>query len=284
MRNESLARYLVKIRESNAGHFRVRGEVKVGAIREAAELFAPERKIEFKIYCTLGIGGSPPPRPFKLMDGVLRDTYHPNKRKHCFSPRLEAFLPLVRAHEIFDFHLLEFARTKDEVARRYLVPERFPYLRDAERQFRMETVDYIFEVHENPASGFRTKIRNRGLIFCCANMRLEHHVELPDVAERPAAFRTFLLNLIRAEPAFAFFALDEGVGESAHMAARLPRFRIHENGRIHAVHIITLIDEHSPPEILYIFFERDAQRSVVPRAREPAVYLRAGINKAPTFC
>src|SRR5688500_19819536 len=46
------------------------------------------------------------------------------------APLLERFGVRARLHEELHLHLLEFPRAEDEVPRRYLVPERFSYLRD----------------------------------------------------------------------------------------------------------------------------------------------------------
>ena len=64
------------------------------------------------------------------------------------------------------------------------------------------------------------------------------------------------------------------------MAARFPHFRIHQDRRIDAAHVVAILHEHAPPELLDIILELDAQRAVVPGAGEAAVDLGAGIDEA----
>src|SRR3989338_3703254 len=127
---------------------------------------------------------------------------------HVFAPHLKGTFPLGWTYEIFDLHLLELARAEQEIARRYFVAERLPYLCDSERQLRVERVDDILEVDENAASRLGAQIRNGRIVLACTYLRLEHHIELAHRPEISAAVRTFFFTLVGAESAFALLALD----------------------------------------------------------------------------
>ena len=91
----------------------------------------------------------------------------------------------------------------------------------------MERINNILEVDEDAARCFRSKVRNRRLVFSGTNMRLEHHVELTSVAKRTPTFGTFscperfilsliegsrrVAHLIRAKPSFTLLTFNERV-------------------------------------------------------------------------
>ena len=64
------------------------------------------------------------------------------------------------------------------------------------------------------------------------------------------------------------------------MPARFPDFLIHQNRRIHAVHIVTLINKSAPPQIHDITLQLHAQRAVIPGTAQTAIHIRPLINKA----
>src|SRR3989344_4532402 len=175
---------------------------------------------------------------------------------NVLSPLFECALPFGSAYKILNFHLLEFARAKNEIPRSNLVAESLPYLRDAERQFGMQGVDDVLEIDEYAAGGLRPEVRI-GRFSRRANRRHEHRVE--------------------------HFSVLKRVGKSRHVAARLPRLRVHHDGRIESAHIVAVLDKHPPPELLYIVLELDAERSVVPKTGKSSVNLRAGVDEAASL-
>src|SRR4030095_9837419 len=79
--------------------------------------------------------------------------------------------------EVFDFHLLELAYTKDEVLRRDLVSISLADLGNAERQFSIRRVEDVLEVDENALSGLRTKVGHVVIRLDGADRRFAHQVE-----------------------------------------------------------------------------------------------------------
>jgi hypothetical protein len=60
---------------------------------------------------------------------------------------------LVGIDEVLDLHLLELARPEDEVARRDLVAEGPPRLRDAEGQLEPHGLEHVVKVDEHRLGG-----------------------------------------------------------------------------------------------------------------------------------
>ncbi len=92
-------------------------------------------------------------------------------------------------------------------------------------------------------------------------------------------------QLIGAVARLRLAAIDHGVAEAAHVAARLPDARIHQHGRVEADHrerargvrrgerLVVVRDHVVPPRLLDVALELDAERPVVPAAVEAAVDL-----------
>lgn len=100
-----------------------------------------------------------------------------------------------------------------------------------------------------------------------------------------AVLRHIVLDqLICTEPFLAAFAVHQRVVEAAYMTGSDPYLRVHQNGCVKADVVRAFLHELLPPRALHIVFEFYAERTVIPRICEPAVYLRAGIYKAAPFC
>ena len=80
--------------------------------------------------------------------------------------------------EEFEFHLFKFPGAENEVPWGDFVAERFSDLGDAERHSNPRSVAHIFEVEEDALCGFGAKISRRVLVLQCADVGLEHQVEL----------------------------------------------------------------------------------------------------------
>src|SRR3989344_2816210 len=109
--------------------------------------------IEFKIYRPLAVMRAVAVAYFKLMDRLRGNSHGLIERMYALPPHLECALPFRGTYKIFDFHLLEFARTENEIARSNLVAECFSYLRDAEGQLGVKGVDDILEIGKNSPGG-----------------------------------------------------------------------------------------------------------------------------------
>ena len=86
-------------------------------------------------------------------------------------PFLMCLFVLARSHKVFHFHLLELARTKNEIAGRDFVAKRFPDLRDAERQFSPAGVQDVEKVYEDALRGFRTLASRKQTCGCTNNRK-----------------------------------------------------------------------------------------------------------------
>src|SRR3989344_711933 len=77
-----------------------------------------------------------------------------------------------------------------------------------------------------------------------------------------------------------FSAFYQQISKIIQVSARLPYFRIHQQGRINSDDIIALIDKLVPPRIFNILFQFNAQWTIIPRIGQTAVYFRAREYKA----
>src|ERR1035437_4295271 len=133
-------------------------QIVVRTICETIEFILAERKIELEIDSSLGIECPLAIRNFEFMNlghiqaNIFHESFHLNNKM------LKCFFPFFRIDEIFYFHLLEFARSEKEIARRDLIPESFTNLRHAERKLRMCRVHNVLEIYEHTLSGLRSEI------------------------------------------------------------------------------------------------------------------------------
>src|SRR6266513_954909 len=109
------------------------------------------------------------------MQFVSRDTDVLVELETFFLPILKPFHPLLCPAKIFEFHLLELARTKSEIARINFVPKRFADLSDAEWQLLARNLEDIFELHENGLRRFWTEVSQR----CRLRFRRRFHIHGP---------------------------------------------------------------------------------------------------------
>ena len=70
-------------------------------------------------------------------------------------------------------------------------------------------------------------------------------------------------KLISTIAEFGFFAIDHGVGETIHVARRLPYLWVHDNGGIQALHIVAALNEVTPPSLFNIVSQFDSEGTVV---------------------
>ena len=205
-------------------------------------------------------------------------------------PIREPLVRFLRRDEELHLHLLELARAEEEVARRDLVAERLADLRDAERRLAARDLEDVLEVDEDALRRLRPQIGDRARVLERADLGLEHEVELArlgQVAVRrlarmlrrpPPAGR--LLEVVGAETELARLAVDERVGESAHVAGRLPDTRVEDDRRVEADDVVALLDHRLPPARLDVVLRQDAVVAVVVRRAEPAVDLGGGEDEA----
>src|SRR5687768_16454461 len=149
------------------------------------------------------------------------------------APLLERFGVRARLHEELHLHLLEFPRAEDEVPRRYLVPERFSYLRDPERHLLPGALKHVEIVDVDALCGLRPEVHDCGLLLDRPHERLEHEIEEARLGEGAAvsadgtlpvrlAGRALDARVVRSEAVLALPAIDQRIGESRNVARGLP--------------------------------------------------------------
>ena len=82
-----------------------------------------------------------------------------------------------RTHKELHFHLLEFAHSENELTRHDLIPESFPDLRYAKRNFLACGFLHILEIHKYALCGFRAQVQF-AVISCVRHLCRKHQVEL----------------------------------------------------------------------------------------------------------
>ena len=194
------------------------------------------------------------------------------------NPALVPFFIRTGHDEEFDFHLLEFANTEDEILRRDFVAIGLADLRDAERQLAICRIENVLEVDEDALRRFRPEIGDVFIALDRTDGRLEHQVERTWLGEIVrAAFGAFFagIDLVGAKSFLAFPAIDERIGECGFVAGVLQDETVHQNCGIEAFHVVALVNIGAPPGALDVVLELDAHRAVVPRALQTAVQLAA---------
>jgi len=112
----------------------------------------------------------------------------------------------------------------------------------------------VEEVHITPLGRLRAEIDLACCLLYRAHEGLEHEVEEPGFGKRvlgPAnrALATLHFGQIGPESAMAVAALHQGVREPLHVARSFPDFRMHQNGGVHPLDILPLVDHGTPPTI-----------------------------------
>ena len=214
--------------------------------------------------------------------------------------------------EKFKFHLLEFAHAENKVSGCDFVTEGLAYLTDTERHFLSRRTLNVYEVGENTLSGFGAQINGVFRVLGYALESFEHQVKLTDIGEvvmlargagnvvlfdesfhfglrkrvdglgqRKTGFRAPVFDeFVGAETLVTLAAIEKRIGKSCKVTACHPGLRIHENCGVQTDVVAVFLNELLPPRALYIVFEFDAQRTVVPGVGKSAVDFAAGKNKA----
>ena len=129
MRREFRIRFVVHVHIDEP----VRFQIEIGAIRQAKQFLAAEWKIKFKINRAFGIMRQVFRRNLEFVNFFRIDADFIHPFDHCCTKHFKRFFPCFLAYKIFDFHLLEFARTECKIPRCNFVAECFTDLRDTKR-------------------------------------------------------------------------------------------------------------------------------------------------------
>ena len=182
---------------------------------------------------------------------------------------IKRFLPIFWIDKIFNLHLLKLSRTENKISRRNFIAKRLALLSNSKRQVWIKTINNVLKIGKNSLSGFWTKICNAVFTFSGADARLKHHIKRSRFTQRISvwAFNSFFCNhfihlphghavrvnaivfkdMIRTITPMINRIFTQWINKRIHVPTRLPDFRIHQNRRIDAIYIITLVNKHSPP-------------------------------------
>ena len=207
-------------------------------------------------------------------------------------PVVVPLLVVAGLDEELHLHLLELARAEQEVAGRDLVAERLADLRDAERHLLARRVEHVEEVDEDPLRRFRPHEDDVRGVLHRAHERLEHEVELARLGQLAAALARTLRRLLRAarvhdlvgaKALLALLAVDQRVGEAGDVSRGFPHPRVHQDGAIDADDVRARQHHVAPPGVLDVALQLDADRPVVPAARQAPVNLARLKGKPAPF-
>src|SRR5688500_18067136 len=199
-------------------------------------------------------------------------------------PVLKPFLVGAGLDEELHLHLLELTRPENEISGRNLVSEGLADLCDAERNSLACGLLDIQEVHVRALRRFGTQVDRRRAVLNRAHECLEHEVELARRAEGSLHSAGGALRIGRAgcsldrlivgpKALFAVAAVNEGIDESADVSARFPHPRVHQDRGVEALDVIALANHCTPPPVLEVALELDAEWAVVPYGASAAVDL-----------
>ena len=227
-------------------------------------------------------------------------------------PVLEPLQIGIRFAEEFHLHLLELTGTEGEVSGSNLIAEGLADLADTKRQMLSRRALYILKVDKNTLCRFRTKVDGVGGILRYPLEGLEHQIELTDVGpveltagragnlelidkahhfivgpsvnrsvQRQLVLMCIALNqLIRTETLSAGLAVHQRIREARQMSGCNPGLGVHQNRAVHTDVGRGLLHKLSPPCLLYVVLQLNAEISVIPGIRQTAIDLRTGINES----
>ena len=167
----------VEIAEILAAGAHVPAQVEVGAVGDPFEFAGSEGELVLDVgtrRCVMG----------QFVRFVLTQPESGAVQPEVHVPLEPAVAPIpvpvpgmLRCAEEFDFHLLEFAASKGEIAWIDFVAECLADLPDAERNFHSRRVAHGLEVDEYPLRRLRAQVRNAGSVPHRPHMGLEHEIE-----------------------------------------------------------------------------------------------------------
>src|SRR6185369_17172191 len=200
--------------------------------------------------------------------------------------------------EILHLHLLEFARTENEVARCDLVPEALAHLGDAERRLLPGSGLDVLVVDEDALGRLWPQVMQAFVALHRAEVGLHQAVEHLRLGEGAlvAAVRAVdlgqrcgraavlvlerLFQMIRTESLVAGLALGQRVDEFGDVAGRLPDLAGQDDRGVQADDVVALLDHRAPPLSADVLLELDAERTVVPRRSSAAIDLAGREDEA----
>lgn len=181
-------------------------------------------------------------------------------------------------------HLLEFTSSKCEVARGYFITERFPLLRDSEWDTYSAAVDHVVEIDKHCLRGLRAKVDDVVIAFNWPDMRPKHEVEVARRAEDAIAIGAIVsVQQVGTIPTMALIAFRQRVGKAVDVTTRHPYVWVHQDRCVNANDVLAVSNHRFPPLILDVALQFNADRTVVVKASDSAVYLAALEDESPPF-
>src|ERR1700674_5402350 len=287
IRQKPLVVRLVEVLQLLAGELLVLREIEVTLIVHALDLLEAESSAEVELNVERSARVM-----CKLLLGVLVELEPVFVEAQAAVPVHALLLPVLeplhvgaRLDEELHLHLLELPCAKNEVAGRDLIPKRFSYLGDPERNFLPSRLLHVQEVHVNALRRLGAQIDDRRRVFDRTHERLEHQIELARLAQcsfHPARWTLGIgrsrgpldPRIVGAEALFAVPAVDERIDESAYVPARLPDSGMHEYRGVQTLDVVSRAHHRVPPPVLEILFQLYAERTVIPDGAGAAVDLR----------
>ena len=89
--------------------------------------------------------------------------------------------------------------------------------------------------------------------------------------------------MIGAAPLAAFSTIDKWIREGRLVTGIAPDETVHEDRRIETFHIVTIIDNRSPPGTHDVVLQLNTERTVIPGRPDSAVDLRVRKNEATSL-
>ena len=130
-------------------------------------------------------------------------------------PVLEPLIVRALLHKEFDFHLLKLTGPEDKISRGNFIPETFPDLCDAKREFLPGALKDVAKIDEDPLGRLRSQVNGMGRIFHGTHEGLKHQIELTWGRKLSAASGAFsTLGVILPETLVACLALHQGIGKT----------------------------------------------------------------------
>src|SRR5262249_39432413 len=91
-------------------------------------------------------------------------------------------------------------------------------------------------------------------------------------------------RIVRSKTVLAMTTVDEGIGKAGDVSRCLPHLRMHEDRGVESLDVVARVDHRTPPAILQVLLELDAERTVVPDGAEASVDLGGLEDESAPLC
>lgn len=276
--------FIVAVFERLTGSIIVLGEVVSSTIGNPFEFLDTKGELILDVVGFLGVVGALAIGDIKHVQLLARDADFGIPLQALFEPFVSEAEAVVRVAEKFDFHLLKLTAAEDVVAWVDLVAEGLSDLGNTEGEFDSVRVHHVLILHEDGLRGLGAEVGNGLWIIVAghgAELGGEHEVEGARLSESALfAFAWITRRLLSALESveavgtiatFTGFAVDHGIGESAHVAGCGENGLVSEDGAVHAEDVVALLHVATPPNFFDVTLEFGTEGTHVPASIEAAV-------------